>query len=114
MKKSILILSVLFFMFGLTAKAQTNNQVKEGGYCILKVYGNGWGKSLRGIFIAYEDSKVEKKDLLATDQGEILKTIMENITIIKNKGYILVSSSVSAAGSNGAEINEYVFKKEEK
>jgi hypothetical protein len=60
----------------------------------LRVYGNGWAGRYKGIFIVYEDLKVEEKNFKDDSAIGILKETMENINLLKNKGYTLISSSL--------------------
>lgn len=109
MKKSALIILLLAFFFVDNSLAQTSTLPQNTEYCILRVYGQGWVGRYKGIFIVYEDAKVEEKDFNDNSVVGILRETMENINLLKNKGYVLITSSIAASP---AQVTEYIFKKQ--
>lgn len=111
MKKLALILVFVSLVFATKSFAQDYATSEKSEYCILKVYGQGWVGRYKGIFIIREDLKVEEKNFKDDSVIGILKETMENITLLKNEGYTLISSTIGVSGS-GASVSEYIFKKQ--
>jgi hypothetical protein len=109
MKKLILITAIFSFLLVNDSTAQENSNARNSEYCILRVYGQGWVGRYKGIFIVREDLKVEEKDFKDGSVVGILKETMENVILIKNEGYTLVSSSIAASP---AQVTEYIFRKQ--
>lgn len=109
MKRIILISTFILLFIPSYFYSQDENKAKEESYCILRIY-TGITKGARGIFIVHEDLKVEEKELESShNRAELLKATTENINLIKNKGYTLVSSNIVPAGD--LHLYEYTFRK---
>jgi hypothetical protein len=109
MKRLVLVIALISILFTEKSFAQDNSSAKNSEYCILSIYGQGWVGRSKGIFIVREDLKVEVKSFKDDSNIGILRETMENITLLKNEGYTLVSTSIVASPAN---ISEYVFKKQ--
>jgi hypothetical protein len=109
MKNTVLIIAIALITIPGISFAQSNNKSNDDGYCIMRVYGAGYVGKGKGIYVIFEDLKIEKIDLKGTSPEETLTAMMETINSIKGKGYKLVTSSIS---TSGAEFYEYVFHRE--
>ena len=109
MKRLALIIAFISFLYTNKSFAQDHSPAKNSEYCILSVYGQGWVGRSKAIYIVREDLKVEMKNFKDDSVIGILKETMENITLLKNEGYTLVSSSIA---TNPANVSEYIFKKQ--
>lgn len=105
--------SLLLFLFPLAVLAN------PGGYATMRVFdcnksvGMGSGFLSARIIVVYEDGQAEEIELLPySEKNEIenLKKINATINGMKQKGYLLISQSIS--GDQGNLIQDYTFYKQ--
>ncbi|MCS6822673.1 MAG: hypothetical protein NZ529_00135 [Cytophagaceae bacterium] len=98
------------FSYGTLSKAQTQTLKNETEYCILRiVIGNGVGSVQKGVFIIYEDLKLEKYELKEINHEYLLRVTMDFTSLLKNKGFEMVATSHTS--SINGDVYEYIFRK---
>ena len=108
--KKLLLQSILLVFITFNVQAQDQSTAQQTEYCILHIYGKGYYPKERGALIIYEDLSIEKRNTMPViEHEELLKATMESINYLKDKGYVLISSS-STIGN--IVFHEYVFKRE--
>jgi hypothetical protein len=114
LKAGVLLLGILLFTGGL--KAQTK---EKGGYCLMRVFdcnrsvGAGSLYLRAQIIITYETGETETIEMIPyteKSEPENLKTITATLNKLKQKGYMLMSSSTT--GEQGTLVSDYVFLKQ--
>ena len=105
---TIIAFVAIFILFGFS------NERESSGEILIMRTSEAWsGNYDNSITIIYEDSKVEKIELMKLEVNDVsqnLKLINENLNKIRSNGYKLVSTA--AGGDDRINLTTYIFEKQ--